>query len=101
MWIVRLALRRPYTFVVMSVLIGVLGLLSIFQMPVDIFPSIDIPVVAVVWQYSGLAPEEMERRKRLVARLRCRMASPVTESDREIWQELAAGLEKERLTFRS
>jgi hypothetical protein len=46
-------------------------------------------------------PEEMERRKRLVAQLRCRMASPVTESDRELWQELAAGLEKERLTFRS
>jgi len=46
-------------------------------------------------------PEEMERRKRLVARLRSRMASPVTESDRELWQELAVELERERLTFRS
>jgi len=46
-------------------------------------------------------PEEMERRKRLVARLRHRMASPVTESDQELWQELAAELEKERLAFRS
>ena len=46
-------------------------------------------------------PEEMGRRKRLVARLRCRMASPMTESDRELWQELAVELEKEHLTFRS
>src|SRR4029077_11486927 len=62
MWIVRLALRRPYTFVVMALLIAILGGLSIATMPVDIFPYIDIPVVSVVWQYNGLTPEEMESR---------------------------------------
>jgi len=62
MWIVRLALRRPYTTAVMCLLVLMMGVLSIQRMAVDIFPSIDIPVVAVVWQYGGLAPEEMERR---------------------------------------
>ena len=62
MWIVRLALRRPYTFVVMALLIAILGGLSIVTMPVDIFPYIDLPVVSIVWQYSGLSPEEMESR---------------------------------------
>jgi multidrug efflux pump subunit AcrB len=62
MWIVRLALRRPYTFVVMALLIAIVGGLSIATMPVDIFPYIDIPVVSVVWQYNGLTPEEMESR---------------------------------------
>src|ERR1043165_945337 len=62
MWIVRLALRRPYTFVVVSMLIAILGVSAIVTMPVDIFPYIDIPVVSVVWSYAGLAPEEMEKR---------------------------------------
>jgi multidrug efflux pump subunit AcrB len=62
MWIVRLALRRPYTFVVMAVLIAILGATAIFTMPVDIFPYIDIPIVSVVWPYYGLSPEEMEKR---------------------------------------
>jgi multidrug efflux pump subunit AcrB len=62
MWIVRLALRRPYTVAVMCLLVMMMGFLSIRRMAVDIFPSIDIPVVAVVWNYTGLAPEEMERR---------------------------------------
>jgi multidrug efflux pump subunit AcrB len=62
MWIVRLALRRPYTFVVVSVLIAILGVSAIVSMPVDIFPYIDIPVVSVVWTYTGLSPEEMEKR---------------------------------------
>jgi len=62
MWIVRLALRRPYTFVVMAVLIAILGATSIVTMPVDIFPYIDIPIVSVVWPYYGLSPEEMEKR---------------------------------------
>lgn len=62
MWIVRLALRRPYTFVVMSVLILVLGIVSIETMSTDIFPTIDIPVVTVVWSYSGTSPDEMEKR---------------------------------------
>jgi multidrug efflux pump subunit AcrB len=62
MWIVRLALRRPYTFVVVAVLIAILGGAAIITMPVDIFPYIDIPVVSVVWTYAGLPPEEMEKR---------------------------------------
>jgi CzcA family heavy metal efflux pump len=62
MWIVRFALRRPYTFVVVAMLIAVAGVYSILQMPTDILPEIDIPVIAVVWQYSGLPPEEMEQR---------------------------------------
>jgi multidrug efflux pump subunit AcrB len=66
MWIVRLALRRPYTIAVMSVLILVMGVLSVSRMIVDIFPAIDIPVVVVVWSYPGLPPEDMERRVVLI-----------------------------------
>ena len=62
MWIVRLALRRPYTFVVLALLIAVLGVLSVMTMSVDIFPSINIPVVTVIWQFAGLSPTEMEGR---------------------------------------
>ena len=62
MWIVRLALRRPYTFVVLALLMAVLGITSILTMPVDIFPSINIPVVNVIWTYTGLSPTEMEDR---------------------------------------
>ncbi len=62
MWIVRLALRRPYTTAVFCMLILLMGVLSTSRMLVDIFPSIDIPVVSVVWSYQGLTPEEMERR---------------------------------------
>jgi CzcA family heavy metal efflux pump len=62
MWIVRLALRRPYTFVVASILILILGVVSIVRTPVDIFPNIDIPVIAIAWQYTGLSPEEMSGR---------------------------------------
>jgi multidrug efflux pump subunit AcrB len=62
MWLVRVALQRPYTFVVMSLLIVIVGVLSVIKMPTDIFPNVDIPVISVVWNYGGLAPEEMERR---------------------------------------
>src|SRR4051794_22291599 len=62
MWIVRLALRRPYTFVVMAMAIVLLGLVAIFRMPTDIFPEVDIPVISVVWQYPGMSPSEMEGR---------------------------------------
>ena len=67
MWIVRLALRRPYTVAVMVLLIIVLGALSASRMIVDIFPTIDIPVVVVVWNYPGLSPEDMERRVVLIS----------------------------------
>ncbi|MFZ1011410.1 MAG: efflux RND transporter permease subunit, partial [Candidatus Sulfotelmatobacter sp.] len=62
MWIVRLALRRPYTFVVFALLILILGVFSILQMPTDIFPNIDIPVATVVWTYGGLSAEQMADR---------------------------------------
>jgi multidrug efflux pump subunit AcrB len=62
MWIVRLALRRPYTFVVMSLLILILGPLAILNTPTDIFPNIDIPVISIVYNYTGLSAEEMSTR---------------------------------------
>jgi multidrug efflux pump subunit AcrB len=62
MWIVKLALTRPHTFVVMALLIAILGVVTIARVPVDIFPEIDIPVVAVVWFYGGISPEDMETR---------------------------------------
>src|SRR5437764_9006368 len=62
MWIVRLALRRTYTFVVLAMLITVLGFVSINRMSTDIFPEIDNPVVRVVWQYSGMPADEVETR---------------------------------------
>src|ERR1700722_18630238 len=62
MWIVRLALRRPYTIGVMALLILIMGVLSIRAMLVDIFPAIDIPVVSVEWNYPGLSADDMEKR---------------------------------------
>jgi multidrug efflux pump subunit AcrB len=62
MWIVQLALRRPYTFIVLALLLLIVGPLAILRTPVDIFPHIDIPVVSVIWRYQGLSSEEMEGR---------------------------------------
>src|SRR5580698_900293 len=62
MWIVKLALRRPYTFVVMALLIMILGGTAIVTMPIDIFPYIDIPILSIIFQYNGLSPEEMANR---------------------------------------
>src|SRR5271170_78168 len=62
MWIVRLALRRPYTFAVFALLLLILGPLSIINTPVDIFPDINIPVVSIVWQYQGLSAVDMANR---------------------------------------
>jgi multidrug efflux pump subunit AcrB len=62
MWLVRVALQRPYTFIVMAMLIVIMGITAILKMSTDIFPNIDIPVISVVWNYSGLAPDEMEQR---------------------------------------
>jgi hypothetical protein len=62
MWIVRLALRRPYTFVVMSILILVMGGLAIVRTPTDIFPNINIPVVSIIWTYNVLIPQDMADR---------------------------------------
>src|ERR1700722_4493170 len=79
MWIVRLALRRPYTFVVMSMVIVILGVLAIFRMPTDIFPEIDIPVVSVIWSYGGISPEEMAE----VVTTRCERSFTTSVNDME------------------
>ena len=62
MWIVRVALDRPYTFIVLALLILIIRPLAVLRTPTDIFPNIDIPVIAVAWSYTGLNPEEMEGR---------------------------------------
>src|ERR1700676_5526483 len=67
MWIVRLALRRPYTFVVMAILIGIMGGISIVTTPTDIFPYINIPMVGVIWTYNGMSPDDMAKRVLIVS----------------------------------
>ena len=59
MWIVKLALRAPYTFVVLAILILIVGALAILRTPTDIFPNIDIPVVSIIWTYNGLDAQQM------------------------------------------
>src|ERR1700745_360634 len=79
MWIVRLALRRPYSFTVMAILIVLVGVVTITRMSTDIFPNINIPVVSVIWSYPGVAPEEMEKRFVTV----CERAMTTTVNDIE------------------
>jgi multidrug efflux pump subunit AcrB len=62
MWIVRIALNRPYTFVVLALLILGIGPFTIARTPTDIFPDIDIPVIAAMWMYGGLSAQEMADR---------------------------------------
>jgi multidrug efflux pump subunit AcrB len=62
MWIVKVALERPYTFIVLALLLLIFGPLAILRMPKDIFPNIGIPVVSVVWGYTGLGPQDMADR---------------------------------------
>jgi multidrug efflux pump subunit AcrB len=62
MWIVRLALRCPYTFVVAALALLLLGVVIISRMPTDIFPGINVPVVSVIWSFTGVSPQDMERR---------------------------------------
>ena len=62
MWIVRLALNRPYTFIVVALLILLLAPAMILRTPTDIFPNINIPVISVAWIYTGLNPEDIETR---------------------------------------
>ena len=62
MWIVRLALRRPYTFIVLAILLFMIGPLAIMRTPTDIFPNINIPVVSIVWSYGGFSAEDMANR---------------------------------------
>src|SRR4051812_33447514 len=60
--IVKIALKRPYTFVVLAILLLILGTLSAFRMATDIFPNIRIPVIAVAWTYAGMPPDQMSGR---------------------------------------
>lgn len=62
MWLVRVALQRPFTFAVMALLIAILGVGSLFTMPTDIFPAINIPVVSIIWTYNGISPDDMAER---------------------------------------
>ena len=62
MWIVRLALARPYTFIVMALVIILLTPVVLLRTPTDIFPEINIPVISLIWNYTGLEPQEMEQR---------------------------------------
>jgi len=62
MWIVKVALNRPYTFIVLALLILLASPVMILRTPTDIFLNINIPVIAVAWQFTGLHPEEMEGR---------------------------------------
>ena len=62
MWIVRLALQRPYTFVVMALLILILSPIVIIRTPVDIFPEINIPVISIIWQFTGMSAQDMADR---------------------------------------
>ncbi len=86
MWLIRTALRRPYTFVVMALLIAIGGVMSVLDlgllkpMPTDIFPNIDIPVVSVLWNYEGLTPDDME--KRIVSNFERYLTTIVADVDR-------------------
>ena len=77
MWIVQLALRRPYTFIVLALLILIVGPLAILRTPTDIFPNINIPVVSVIWRYTGLSSGEMEGR--IVSRFERAMSATVND----------------------
>src|ERR1035437_2431998 len=62
MWIVRITLNRPYTFIVAALVILLMAPIVLLRTPTDIFPNIDIPVISVAWSYSGLSPQQMEDR---------------------------------------
>jgi len=91
MWIVRLALRRPYTIAVLCALIAIFGVLSAGRMKTDILPAIDIPVVIVVWNYPGLSAEDMERRVVFISeRAMSTTVSGITRIDSQSMNSLAS-----------
>jgi len=89
MWLVHLALRRPYTFVCFSIMVLIFGVVAIESMPIDIFPAINIPVVSVLWSYGGLSPREMEAR---VVTLAERVYSSYTNDVEHIESQSLSGL---------
>jgi len=96
MHLVRLALRRPYTFVALALFIVILGVTAIVSMPVDIFPNIDIPVVSVVWTFNGISPDEME--KRIVTVFERAMTTTVNDIE-HIESQSYAGVSVTRVYF--
>ena len=96
MWIVKLALRRPYTFVVMALLIVLLGVVSIKNTPTDIFPEIDIPVVTVVWQYSGLSADQMAKQ---ITTFSEHTISSAVDNVKNIESQTLAGVAVIRISF--
>ena len=91
MWIVRLALDRPYTFIVFAVLILLLGVYAIQTTPTDIFPKIDIPVVSIIWTYSGLPTPDMEKRVTTFSEFVWRPSTIFARSNRKLspgWRRL-------------
>src|SRR5436190_16245308 len=96
MWIVRLALNRPRSTAVMAILIALLGVLSITRTPTDILPSINIPVVYVIWQYAGLSPQEMEGR---VVRVSEAVITTVVSNVEHVESQALPGLAVEKVYF--
>jgi CzcA family heavy metal efflux pump len=97
MWIVRLALRRTYTFVVMALLIAVIGFVSIYRASTDIFPEINIPVVSVVWQYTGMPADEIETR---IVLLNERVLTSAVNDIEHIESQSLSGIGVIRIYFR-
>jgi CzcA family heavy metal efflux pump len=95
-WLVHLALKRPYTFVCASILILIFGIVAIVSMPIDIFPAINIPVVSVLWQYGGLSPKEMEQR---VVTLAERVYSSYVNDIEHVESQSLAGLSVIKVYF--
>jgi len=96
MWIVQIALRRPYTFIVLALLLLILGPLVIMRTPTDVFPNIDIPVISLVSQYSGLPPDEMSAR--IVTGME-RIASILVNDIEHIESQSMAGVSVTKLFF--
>src|SRR5665213_3126061 len=84
--VVRIALQRPYTFLVLALLLLIIGPRIILRTPTDIFPDIDIPIVSVVWQYTGLPPEQIADRTvlRLLAPHHCYTINPLSSRMRPV-----------------
>jgi CzcA family heavy metal efflux pump len=95
-WLVHLALKRPYTFVCASILILIFGVVAVLRMPIDIFPAINIPVVSVLWQYGGLSPKEMEQR---VVTLAERVYSSYVNDIEHVESQSLAGLSVIKVYF--
>ncbi len=96
MGIVKFALKFPHTFYVVAMLMLFLGVSAIFVTPKDIFPGIDIPVVSIIWQYTGLSPEEMEQRVTTYSEYS--ISSSVNDI-KNIESETLSGISVERVFF--